>query len=89
MRGDIEVQDLATIVTQADEHEQHLERRRRHGIEVERHKLFRMIVEEATPALRGWPRRLIMYFETVASEISMPSLSNSPWIRGAPQSGLA
>ena len=34
------------------------------------------------------PRRLIMYFETVDSEISMPSLRNSPWIRGAPHKGL-
>ena len=30
-----------------------------------------------------------MYFATVAWLTSMPSLSNSPWIRGAPQSGLA
>jgi hypothetical protein len=27
--------------------------------------------------------------ETVAWLTSMPSLSNSPWIRGAPQSGLS
>lgn len=30
-----------------------------------------------------------MYRCTVASEISKPSLSISPWIRGAPQSGLS
>lgn len=58
IRGDVEVQDPATIVTRDDEHEQHLERRRRHGKEVERDKLFRMIVEERTPALRRWPTTL-------------------------------
>jgi hypothetical protein len=31
----------------------------------------------------------IMYLATVAWLISMPSLRSSPWIRGAPQSGLA
>jgi hypothetical protein len=30
-----------------------------------------------------------MYFATVACPTSMPSLSSSPWIRGAPQSGFA
>jgi hypothetical protein len=32
---------------------------------------------------------LAMYFATVVCPTSMPSLSNSPWIRGAPQSGFA
>jgi hypothetical protein len=30
-----------------------------------------------------------MYFATVVCPTSMPSLSSSPWMRGAPQSGLA
>src|SRR6266571_6047198 len=30
-----------------------------------------------------------MYLATLVCPISMPSLSSSPWIRGAPQSGLA
>jgi len=30
-----------------------------------------------------------MYFETVACETVKPSFSNSPWILGAPQRGLA
>ena len=32
----------------------------------------------------GGPRRRIMYLETVDSAISNPSLSSSPWMRGAP-----
>ena len=31
------------------------------------------------------PRCRIMYLETVDSATSKPSLSNSPWMRGAPQ----
>ena len=30
-----------------------------------------------------------MYFETVACAMSKPSMSNSPWILGAPQSGFS
>src|SRR4029077_5226144 len=32
---------------------------------------------------------LALYLATVVCPMSMPSLSSSPWIRGAPQSGLA
>src|SRR6516165_4146212 len=37
----------------------------------------------------GGPHRLTMYFATLARETSKPSLSNSPWMRGAPHSGLS
>src|ERR1700686_5367137 len=33
----------------------------------------------------GGPRRLIMYLATLDCAISNPSLSSSPWMRGAPQ----
>jgi hypothetical protein len=37
----------------------------------------------------GGPRRRIMYVETVDSAISNPSLSSSPWMRGAPHNGFS
>src|SRR3979490_3048187 len=37
----------------------------------------------------GGPGRLAIYLATLVCPISMPSLSNSPWIRGARHSGLA
>ena len=37
----------------------------------------------------GGPLWLAIYLATLVWPISMPSLSNSPWIRGAPHSGLA
>src|SRR5450631_1568348 len=38
---------------------------------------------------RGGRRRLTMYLATLDCATSNPSLSNSPWIRGAPQSGFS
>src|SRR5262249_33577723 len=37
----------------------------------------------------GGRRRRIMYLETVDSVSSNPSLSSSPWIRGAPHNGFS
>src|SRR5262249_5203212 len=37
----------------------------------------------------GGPHRLTMYFATLDCATSKPSLSNSPWIRGAPTGGLS
>jgi len=37
----------------------------------------------------GGPRRLTMYLATLGCAISNPSLSSSPWMRGAPQSGFS
>jgi hypothetical protein len=36
----------------------------------------------------GWRRRT-MYRPTADSATSMPSINNSPWIRGAPHNGFA
>src|SRR4030081_176943 len=37
----------------------------------------------------GGPRRLTMYLATLDCAASNPSLSSSPWMRGAPQSGFS
>src|SRR3954451_13102331 len=37
----------------------------------------------------GGPLLRTIYLATLVWPISMPSLSNSPWIRGAPHNGLA
>jgi hypothetical protein len=37
----------------------------------------------------GGPRRLTMYLATLDWATSIPSLSSSPWMRGAPQSGFS
>ena len=61
----------------------------RYHEEVRRDQLLRVRIQESTPRLRRWlsPTNHVLghgslgYFDT--------SLSSSPWIRGAPQSGLA
>src|ERR1700676_5058499 len=37
----------------------------------------------------GGPRRLTVYLATLDCATSNPSLSNSPWMRGAPQCGFS
>src|SRR5882672_11940441 len=48
-----------------------------------------MIADNVLQPWDGGCHRLTMYLATLVWPISMPSLSNSPWIRGAPHSGLA
>ena len=61
----------------------------RHHEEVRRDQLLRVVVQESTPRWEGGFRRRTMYLATVTWDTSIPSLSSSPWIRGAPQSGFA
>ena len=49
----------------------------------------RVVAQEGSPSLAGWPRRLTMYLATLDCAISNPSLSSSPWMRGALQSGFS
>src|SRR6202051_4649446 len=49
----------------------------------------RVVTQEGSPSLAGWPRRLTMYLATLDCATSIPSLSSSPWMRGAPQSGFS
>jgi hypothetical protein len=51
--------------------------------------VWRVVVQEGSPSLAGRPRRLTMYLATLDCATSNPSLSSSPWIRGAPQSGFS
>jgi hypothetical protein len=51
---------------------------RRHGEEVDRDQIAQMVVQESPPRLGRGFRLLGINRETVCSEISMPSLSNSP-----------
>ena len=74
----VEVQHLPTTMFQYDEHEQNFEGDRGHGEEVNRNHLTEVIarnVFQVWPGGRGSLRRIR---ETVRSEISMPSIFNSP-----------
>ena len=77
IRSDAEVKDTAPVVSQHQEDIQNPKPDRRHGEEVDRHYSLDVIVKEG------------MYLPTLVSPTSMPSLSSSPWMRGAPQSGFS
>jgi hypothetical protein len=84
MDGHGDVHDPSSIVGQYDEHEEQAERHRRHDEEGPRDSRVRCATIATAPtACRG------MYLATVDWLTEMPSFSSSPWIRGAPQSGLA
>jgi hypothetical protein len=61
---------------------------RRHSQEVDGNHTLYVVLQESTPGLRG---RSPMANDvlTLVSPMSIPSLSNSPWIRGAPQRGCS
>src|ERR1700736_5146865 len=92
MLGDIRAYDIPAIVGQNDHHVEQPKRRGRDKERIDCSDAGGLIPQEAAPG-RGRrtcvPRLRTVYLATVAWLISMPTLSSSPWIRGAPQSGLA
>jgi hypothetical protein len=89
MLRNIEPHNLSATVN-LDDHDVEQSKRGGHGDE-------RIDGGDAIASLRrklrhvgeGVPTRRTMYFATVARLTSMPSFKSLPWIRGAPQSGLA
>ena len=51
--GHVEMDDTSPVVGQDDEDEQHVERHRGHGEEIDGHQIFHMVVEKRSP---GWRR---------------------------------
>ena len=61
----------------------------RHLEAARQHQLLDEVVKERRPSLIGRPRRARMYFATEARDISIPSLSSSPWSTRCPLGGFA
>ena len=90
MLGDVEVKKTASVVGQDEEDVEDAEGDGRHGEEVNRCQRPDVVLEEDRHVCEGGLRGLGgMKRETLRSPMSMPSLSNSPWILGAPQPTLA
>ena len=51
-------------------------------------KVRRVVTQKGAPSLAWWPASLDMYLATLDCATSNPSLSSSPWMRGAPHSGF-
>ena len=88
MLGYSRAYDVPSIVGQNDHDVEKPERCGRHDKHVNRSDALDLIAQKTAPGWEGAPRLRTIYLATVAWLTSMPSLSSSPWIRGAPQSGL-
>jgi hypothetical protein len=89
MSGDAKLENAPTVVCQHQEDVEHLKPERRHGEKVHWETiLFTWLSRDVRQLCEGGLLPRSMYLATVGSVISIPSLSNSPWIRGAPHSGL-
>ena len=87
--GDIEVNDPSAVVAEDDHGVEQAKRRGRNDEHVDSNGVAHVVAQEAAPGRGGTLGRHDMYLPTVAWLTTMPSLSSSPWIRGAPQRGLA
>jgi hypothetical protein len=87
--GNIEVQNAPSVMGQDQKHVKDLEANRGHGEEIDGDQLLGMILEEGAPSLEGGLWQRTMYLLTLLSAMSMPSLSSSPWMRGAPHPGFS
>ena len=81
--------DAPAVVGQDDEDTQDAKRRSRNREEIDRGELRGMGGEKRAPRRRWRGASPVEIFRDCRSETSKPSLRKSPWMRGAPQSGLA
>src|SRR5882757_5862033 len=87
--GDIEMDDFSPLMAEDDQRIEQLKPCRYDNEHVDGGCVMAVIVQERAPGRGGALGRHERYLPTVAWLTSMPSLSSSPWMRGAPQSGFA
>src|SRR6266567_1658186 len=89
MGSDVEMNHAAPVMSENHKDKQDSKANGRHDKEICRNQAPDVIVEKSAPSLRGRFRWRAMNLATVAWDTSIPSLSSSPWMRGAPQRGFA
>jgi hypothetical protein len=87
--GNVEVQNAAAVMGQNQENVKNLEADCGHREKINGDQLLRVILEESAPSLRGRCVSADHVFADAAFRDIEPSLSSSPWIRGAPQRGFS
>jgi hypothetical protein len=83
------VNNPPTVMRQRHHYEQDAKGNGRHGEQIDSDDGAEMVVEKCPPALRWRLASPGISRDTVRSETSRPRCCNSPWMRGAPHSGLA
>src|SRR5246500_3086916 len=89
MRCDAKPQNMSPAVPHDQQSIEQAKRDCRHDEHIHRSDPISMIAEERLPPLRRRTPSLGHVFSHARLSIAMPSFSSSPWIRGAPHSGLA
>jgi hypothetical protein len=89
VRCDVDPNQVSTI--QADDNEgiEQIEADGRDDEQIHGRNVRRVVSQKGAPSRLGGPHRLTMYLATLDCATSNPSLSSSPWMRGAPHSGLS
>ena len=87
--GNAQPEDLSPAVTYDQQSIEKPKGNGRHYEQIHRRNTIRMIAQERLPTLRRRPLLRTIYLAMLVWPTSMPSLSSSPWIRGAPHKGLA
>src|SRR3979490_1816736 len=86
---DVDPDEVSAVEPDNDEGIEQVETDSWNNEQVHGGNVRRVVTQESSPSLLGGPRRLTMYLATLDCAISSPSLSSSPWMRGAPQSGFS
>src|SRR6266852_2285869 len=86
---DVDLDEVSAAEPDDDEGIEQVETDSWNNEQVHGGNVWRVVMQEGSPSLAGRPRRLTMYFATLDCATSNPSLSSSPWMRGAPQSGFS
>ena len=89
MSGNPEMGDPSAVVPEDDHHVQHLKCSADDDEHIDGGNRLHMLFQESAPAGEGARGRRAIYLATAVCPMRIPSLRSSPWMRGAPQSGLA
>jgi hypothetical protein len=86
---DVDPDEVSAVEPDNDEGMEQVETAGWNNEQVDGSNVRRVVTQEGSPFLAGWPPRLTMYLATLDCATSNPSLRSSPWMRGAPQSGFS
>jgi len=89
MLGHRKPEKLSSTMAHDQKGKQELKGQGRHQAKIDRPIASAWLRRNVRHVCDGGPRCLIMYLETVDSATSKPSLSSSPWMRGAPHNGFS
>ena len=86
---DVDPDEISAIKPYNHEAVKHSEANGRDNEQIHSDDVRCVVMQKVRHPWLGGPRRLVMYLATLDCATSNPSLSSSPWMRGAPQSGFS